>query len=817
MGRRAFRSFLFMIAFALVHHAAWSQDAAPLAGRVVDPHGDGVPNAEVTLSAAVKSRSAVTAPLTGLVVDQADAVLPGARVSIADSSGRVLHTTTTNGEGLFSVGRLPEGPYTVTVELPQFVAAVQQVTVPPTGALPALRFVLAAGGFSEDVVVTGRRVETRITDTPQKVEVIDATDIERTVAADLTDVMKKNAGVDVIQYAGVLSGIGIRGFRPQFSGINKRSLLLIDGRPSGVTNLGTLPLDGIDRIEVLKGAASSIYGSSAMGGVVNVITRQSRGRIGGTARFGGGSYGTSDFAGRAGGSASSHLDFDLGGAMFDQRDDYRMGNGEVRPATSYKTYDGAARVGADLGGWRLDVRGDAYRGRDIMTPGDLATGLNSQGRKDLERSSQDLRVSRRVGTHAIAATAYHADDSGHTFNVTTTNPLDRPFLPYLSFESDLGWSGAQIKDVWRWSHASSLVIGFDYEKVTSVSRSYTRTGDRAAPFSADSNKRTAGAYAENTLKLWGGRTVVALGGRFDRITTQTVETPLKTNFTPSESDFSVFNPSFGIKHEVLKNLRAHFAFGRGFIPAEALMLTGYTTTIVGGRTQINQGNPDLRPERSTSFDAGAEWTSRRTRLDITAFRTVVKDRFISNVAISSPPPPDPIVLSVANGLDAHISGLELEADHRVTSRLGVFANTTHYFNRTERLPNGLEQDILNVPAHTIRAGIDADVGPVSARVSGRYVQRPEGQRSQSGRVSDRGLRRLHGDRCDSDVPPRPAARARSCREQPVRRVLLREAGLSAPGRVVQGVLPGGVLTCGAASADITFADMPHGGPSQRSS
>ena len=91
------------------------------------------------------------------------------------------------------------------------------------------------------------------------------------------------------------------------------------------------------------------------------------------------------------------------------------------------------------------------------------------------------------------------------------------------------------------------------------------------------------------------------------------------------------------------------------------------------------------------------------------------------------------MLSVANGLDAHISGLELEADHRVTSRLGVFANTTHYFNRTERLPNGLEQDILNVPAHTIRAGIDADVGPVSARVSGRYVRdRKDSDPNQAG-------------------------------------------------------------------------------------
>src|SRR5690606_18099988 len=111
-----------------------------------------------------------------------------------------------------------------------------------------------AGGFAEDVIVTGRRVEARITETPQKVEIVDAADIERTVAADLTDALKKNAGIDVIQYNGALSGIGIRGFRPQFSGINKRSLLLIDGRPSGVTNLATLLLDNVDHIEVLKGA-----------------------------------------------------------------------------------------------------------------------------------------------------------------------------------------------------------------------------------------------------------------------------------------------------------------------------------------------------------------------------------------------------------------------------------------------------------------------------------------------------------------------------------------------------------------------------------
>ena len=152
------------------------------------------------------------------------------------------------------------------------------------------------------------------------------------------------------------------------------------------------------------------------------------------------------------------------------------------------------------------------------------------------------------------------------------------------------------------------------------------------------------------------------------------------------------------------------------------MLTGFTTTIVGGRTQISQGNPDLKPERSTSFDVGAEWTTPTTRFDVTVFRTVVKDRFISNVVISNPPPPDPIIVSVANGLDAHISGLDLEAEQRIGGRVGVFANATHYFHRKERLASGAEQDILNVALNTVRAGVDVDFGRLSTRVSGRYVQ-----------------------------------------------------------------------------------------------
>ncbi len=673
------------------------------------------------LPSPARAQDAGSSTLNGAVLDILGAPVPGATVVISAADG-TTYRAQTDSSGTFSIRGVTQGRTTVTVEAPLFLTATQTVTLSDT-APKNLRIALRPAGISENIVVTAARVETRERDTPKSIDVLDRTDLERTVAADLTDALKKNAGVDVIQYSGALSGIGIRGFRPQTSGINKRSLLLVDGRPSGITNLATLMLDDVERIEVLKGAASSVYGSSAMGGVVNVITRQSRGKMTGTAQLGLGSFGSSNMTGRIGGNITRRIDVDAAGTWFDQRDDYRMGNGEIRPATKYETYDGSMRIGADIAhDWRLNGRVEAYRGRDIMTPGDLASGINSQGRKNLEQAANDVRLTGRAGRHDIAATWYRTAETGHIVNVTTTNPLDASYLPYLSFESDLHWNGAQLRDAWTWSSRNTLVIGIDYERVSSASRSYARTGDRIAPFSANSTKTTVGVYAEQATKWRDGRTILTLGGRLDHITTGTLATPLKSNFTPSEASFVVFNPSAGLSHALGRGLRTHVSAGRGFIPAEAIMLTGLTTTTVAGRQQIAQGNPDLRPERSVGFDAGIEWATPVSRADVTLFRTVVKDRFISNVVVSNPPPPAPIIVSVENGLDAHISGAELDAQRRLGAHIGLFANVTHFFDRKERLASGAEQDILNVAATTMRAGADLDYGRASARVLARFVR-----------------------------------------------------------------------------------------------
>src|SRR6185369_17303836 len=101
------------------------------------------------------------------------------------------------------------------------------------------------------------------------------------------------------------------------------------------------------------------------------------------------------------------------------------------------------------------------------TPGDVFNGTSSQGRKNLERRSEDARLTGQVGRHLLSGTFYEAREQGHTSNVSTTNPLDQPYLPYLTFENQFGWRGAQVKDAWGWSRANSLVAGLDYERVTS--------------------------------------------------------------------------------------------------------------------------------------------------------------------------------------------------------------------------------------------------------------------------------------------------------------------------------------------------------------
>jgi vitamin B12 transporter len=208
----------------------------------------------------------------------------------------------------------------------------------------------------------------------------------------------------------------------------------------------------------------------------------------------------------------------------------------------------------------------------------------------------------------------------------------------------------------------------------------------------------------------------------DNIKIQTFDTPYKTGFTSSAATFTVFNPSFGVKQSLTRGLRAHGTVGRAFVPANASSLTGYNESIIGGRTQITQGNPNLKPEHSVTFDTGLEWTSRSTRVDVTYFQTKVNDRIISNVVISNPPPPAPVIVSYANAFEARMRGADVDIQQRFNRHLSAFASATRYFTRKEQISATTFRTILVVASYSARAGVDLDLGHVTSRLSTRYIR-----------------------------------------------------------------------------------------------
>jgi vitamin B12 transporter len=127
----------------------------------------------------------------------------------------------------------------------------------------------------KEVVVTASRIQTRADDLVSDVVVLDRAAIEASTGRTLTEVLARSAGVQMTATggAGSLSGVFLRGTE------TRHTILLIDGvrygtATAGLPNLDTLPLDMIERIEVLKGPGSALYGSDAVGGVVQVFLRK---------------------------------------------------------------------------------------------------------------------------------------------------------------------------------------------------------------------------------------------------------------------------------------------------------------------------------------------------------------------------------------------------------------------------------------------------------------------------------------------------------------------------------------------------------------
>ncbi|KAB2868752.1 MAG: TonB-dependent receptor, partial [Bacteroidales bacterium] len=176
----------------------------------------------------------------------------------------------------------------------------------------------------EEVTVTTSRANTKLKDIPQKVEIISSAKIKSIPSDNVAEVLKRTTNIDIIQYPGLSAKIGMRGFSPSAHS-RSYTLILINGVPSGSYNLASINADNIDRIEIVKGPYSALYGSDAMGGVINVITKSAPMETEGRVSISSGSFGAMILSGDVGARLNTKTSFRLGYSHTEQRNNYRIG------------------------------------------------------------------------------------------------------------------------------------------------------------------------------------------------------------------------------------------------------------------------------------------------------------------------------------------------------------------------------------------------------------------------------------------------------------------------------------------------------------
>ena len=216
--------------------------------------------------------------LEGIVLDQQALPIPGAQIVVTQQQGSVRRTIVTS-TNRFRIDGLAAGVYEVRIAASGFAPKTQTVDL-RTAPEATLDIRLEPGRVSEQVIVTPTRSEQSLADVPASVSVVHGEEIRQSPAVVADDVLRQIPTFSLFRRTSSLSshptsqGVSLRGIGP--SGTS-RTLVLIDDVPfndpfGGWVYWTRVPLMSVDRIEVVDGSSSSLYGNYGMGGVINIAT-----------------------------------------------------------------------------------------------------------------------------------------------------------------------------------------------------------------------------------------------------------------------------------------------------------------------------------------------------------------------------------------------------------------------------------------------------------------------------------------------------------------------------------------------------------------
>jgi len=458
----------------------------------------------------------------------------------------------------------------------------------------------------KEVVVTATKTERSAQDITQSVTVITADELQHSSATTVAEAVKTATSVDIREYGsrGATSTISLRGAGYQ------QVLVLLDGKrmnsaSSGGFDLSTLavPLDSIERIEILRGPASALYGADAVGGVVNIITKK-----------------PTETTVSITGSAGPHAFTSLGAGLSGRADSiyYVLSAGKERSHgnldnNAYDRLNAGIKLGYDLDTTSsLEATMD-YLDKDLGVPGPSSypTPLAQQTDKDL--------------VLGLAYKAQFSKELNASVNVYQTegkiayqNP--DPFFPEDSNHRSVT-SGAEARVSWLANSWNLFTLGTEAREDQMVS---SDAGDHTASLSA--------VYLQDEISM-SDVFILVLGGRNDS------HSVYGDQFSPKAS-LRILDSS--------TNTIVRASWGKSF-RAPTL------NDLYWPDTSWAVGNPDLRPETAEEYEAGIEQSlGNGSMIKFTTFDRKVTD-------LIEWQPDASYKYSPVNIGEAHISGYEAEA------------------------------------------------------------------------------------------------------------------------------------------------------------
>lgn len=492
---------------------------------------------------------------------------------------------------------------------------------------------------TDEVVVTASRTKQEVRETPSSVEVITREDIDKMGAENLAQALQLALGIDTQENAMVGNRSSIRGMN------TNQTLILIDGRRVRTENtsetmnfyeLKRINMDDVERIEIVRGAASSLYGSEALGGVINVIkkhpgkmqtavtldwtSRQSDEGI----RFDSGKLGKWALSGSFKHMGVREQGTDAGSNMYGKKNFFNL--------------DGRMEMTKDK--W-LDVFFD-YLTEDLYMKDSLTQGTDY----DHKRFSTGIKYSGRDKRGDYEMQVYYTYFDKHQRTRERANHSLNSFDD-LKFNS-LIFDGRRSIQVAK-DHL--LTFGGEYRKEdyesTRIKGTNTRTLEGVTNQLGNSSMDYTAFYLQDEW-LASPRWLIIPSLRWDY-----------------NSEFgNELTGKLGTTYKITKDVRFKANIGTAYRAptASELYFSWHHTPNARMDVQIN-GNPNLKPEKALNFDLGFEMEKDKTFGKITYFHNKVDDLINIDTVMSRLPgfPPRVLATGTYRNIDsATMQGVELE-------------------------------------------------------------------------------------------------------------------------------------------------------------